>query len=240
MSSARLRLPLLDPEHPVFPAPEQALDHPNGLLAAGGNLAVATLLDAYRNGIFPWFEAGQPLLWWSPDPRTVLYPGQIHVSRSMARLLRRGGYTITTDRVFADVIRGCAAPREGATGTWIVPEMIAAYQRLHAAGHAHSVECWMAGDLVGGLYGVAVGGVFCGESMFSRRANASKLALIHLARGLAAAGFALIDCQIDSPHLSSLGAIALPRASFLAELRATLARPWPTWPATRISAMVEQ
>ena len=238
MSGAAVRLPFLDAERPVFPAPDRALREPNGLLAAGGNLRVATLLDAYRHGIFPWFEAGQPPLWWSPDPRAVLDPDRIHVSGSMARLLRRAGYAITTDGAFAAVIRGCATPRAGAAGTWIVPEMIAAYQELHAAGHAHSVECWIDGDLAGGLYGVAVGTVFCGESMFSARPNASKLALIHLARGLNAAGFTLIDCQVGNPHLDSLGATTLPRAAFLEHLRAGLERHPPAWPAARISAMV--
>ncbi len=233
-----MRLPFLDEDHPVFPPPDRALREPNGLLAAGGNLRVATLLDAYRHGIFPWFEAGQPPLWWSPDPRAVLYPERLHVSRTMARLLRRGGYAITTDRAFAAVLRGCAAPRTGATGTWIVPEMIAAYQALHAAGHAHSIECWIDGALAGGLYGVAVGRVFCGESMFSARPNASKLALIHLARGLNAGGFRLIDCQVENPHLASLGATTLPRAAFLAQLHDGLARPPPAWPAALISAKV--
>jgi len=235
-----MRLPFLDADHPVFPPPERALREPNGLLAAGGNLRVATLLDAYRQGIFPWFETGQPPLWWSPDPRTVLYPDQVHVSRTMARLLRRGGYAITTDQAFAAVIRGCAAPRAGAAGTWIVPEMIAAYQSLHAAGHTHSVECWVDGELAGGIYGVAVGTVFCGESMFSARPNASKLALIHLARGLSAAGFELIDCQVGNPHLATLGATTLPRAIFLERLRTGLRYPPPAWPAALISAMVRE
>lgn len=234
-----MRLPFLDAERPAFPAPERALREPNGLLAAGGNLRVATLLDAYRRGIFPWFEAGQPPLWWSPDPRAVIFPDRIHVSRTMVRLLRRGAYRITSDRDFAAVVQGCAAPRKGAPGTWILTEMIAAYRALHAAGHAHSVECWIDDELAGGLYGVAVGRVFCGESMFSIRPNASKLALIHLARALAAGGFTLIDCQVGNPHLGSLGATAIPRAAFLEYLRDGLGQPPPAWPSAKISAMVE-
>lgn len=234
-----MRLPFMNEARPVFPAPEQALREPNGLLAAGGNLQVETLLDAYRHGIFPWFEAGQPLLWWSPDPRAVLCPDELHVSRSMARRLRRGGYAITTDQAFGAVIRGCAAPRAGSAGTWIVPEMIAAYQALHDAGHAHSIECWIDGKLAGGLYGVVVGTVFCGESMFSARSDASKLVLIHLARGLHAGGFGLIDCQVGNPHLASLGASTLPRSIFLAQLRAGLDCAPPAWPDALISAMVK-
>ncbi|MGB5096667.1 MAG: leucyl/phenylalanyl-tRNA--protein transferase [Porticoccaceae bacterium] len=232
-----MRLPFLDPDRPVFPAPERAARSPNGLLAAGGNLTVATLRDAYQHGIFPWFEPGQPPLWWSPDPRAVFFPDQVHVSRTMARLLRRGRYRITSDQCFGAVIRRCTAPRGGQIGTWIVPEMIAAYEALHAAGDAHSVECWIDGELAGGLYGVAVGSVFCGESMFSVRANASKLALIHLARGLSAGGFTLIDCQIGNPHLASMGAMDIPRTAFLTHLVAARERLL-RWPAGAISAMV--
>lgn len=232
-----MRLPLLDPDLPVFPPPEHAAHAPNGLLAAGGNLAVATLRDAYRRGIFPWFEAGQPPLWWSPDPRAIIFPDQIHSSRTMARLLRRGRYRITSDQCFGAVIRRCTAPRGGQAGTWILPEMIAAYEGLHAAGDAHSVECWIDGELAGGLYGVVVGSVFCGESMFSVRANASKLALIHLARGLSAGGFTLIDCQVGNPHLASMGATEIPRTAFLEHLAQAREQTRP-WPARAISAMV--
>ncbi len=232
-----MRLPLLDPDLPVFPPPERAARAPNGLLAAGGNLTVATLRDAYRRGIFPWFEAGQPPLWWSPDPRAVIFPDQIHISRTMARELRRDRYRITSDQCFGAVIRRCTAPRGGQAGTWILPEMIAAYEALHAAGDAHSVECWIDGELAGGLYGVAVGSIFCGESMFSGQANASKLALIHLARGLSAGGFTLIDCQVGNPHLESMGATEIPRAAFLAHL-AQAREPILPWPASAISAMV--
>lgn len=232
-----MRLPLLDPDRPVFPPPERAARDPNGLLAAGGNLAVATLRDAYRRGIFPWYEAGQPILWWSPDPRAVIFPDRVHVSRSLARELRRGRHRITCDQRFDAVIRACSAPRRTQTGTWILPEMIAAYTALHAAGDAHSVECWMDGELVGGLYGVAVGSVFCGESMFSARPDASKLALVHLARGLAAGGFTLIDCQVGNPHLDSLGAAEVPRRVFLAHL-AQAREQTLSWPGAAISAMV--
>lgn len=234
-----MRLPVLDPLRPVFPPPDRAARKPSGLLAVGGNLRVDTLLAAYRQGIFPWFEAGQPPLWWSPNPRAVISPERIHLSRSMARLCRRGGYRITSDQAFAAVLRGCAAPRRGNAGTWLVPEMIAAYQALHAAGHAHSVECWVDGELAGGLYGVAVGSVFSGESMFSLRPNASKLALIQLGRSLAGAGFALIDCQIANPHLTSMGAFDIPRAEFLAALRRGLQGPSPAWPKATLSGMVE-
>lgn len=232
-----MRLPLLDPDRPVFPPPERAARVPNGLLAAGGNLAVATLRDAYRSGIFPWYEAGQPILWWSPDPRAVIFPDRVHVSRSLARELRRARYRITCDQSFGGVARACAAPRRGQAGTWILPEMIAAYEALHRAGDAHSVECWMDGELAGGLYGVAVGSVFCGESMFSARPNASKLVLVHLARGLAAGGFTLIDCQVGNPHLASLGAVELPRRAFLAHL-AQAREQTLSWPGATISAMV--
>ncbi len=233
-----MRLPILDPLTPVFPDPETATDDPNGLLAIGGNLSVETLLKAYHQGIFPWFESGQPLLWWSPDPRAVLYPEHIQISRSMARLLRRAEYRITTDRAFGAVIRGCAAPRTTGAGTWIIPEMIAAYENLHRAGHAHSVECWIDDTLAGGLYGISVGAVFCGESMFSLRPNASKLALIHLARGLANGGYHLLDCQIANAHLTTMGARSLPRTTFLQVLRKAQLSPPPAWPDMAISGMV--
>lgn len=228
-----MRLPFLDPHQPRFPDPESALADPNGLLAAGGNLAPATLLDAYRNGIFPWYSAGQPILWWSPDPRTVLRPDDLHVSRSLAKVLRRGGYEIRVDSAFNQVVEACAAPRGAGDGTWITPAMIAAYGRLHQLGHAHSVEYWLDGRLAGGLYGVVVNGVFCGESMFSRVANASKLVLVHLLHGLTSAGFALLDCQVDSAHLTSLGARPMARRQFINLLRTTGAR---NWPASDISS----
>ncbi len=211
-------LPYLDESHPVFPPPETALREPDGLLAAGGNLRVETLLDAYRRGIFPWYEQGQPLLWWSPATRALLRPGDEHVGRTMAKSLARGSFQITTDRVFGEVIEACAAPRQRASGTWITPAMVAAYQRLHRAGFAHSLECWRDSKLVGGLYGIQVGGLFCGESMFSLEPNASKTAFIALSRTLARHGFSMIDCQIPNPHLASLGVQAVSREEFLAVL----------------------
>lgn len=211
------------PEDPpeAFPDVTQALSDPDGLLAVGGDLSPQRLLFAYRHGIFPWYHADQPILWWSPDPRAVLFPPQIHVSRSLSRLIARGGYTTSLDSAFAAVMAACAAPRpqqpEG--GTWISSAMQAAYARLHRLGHAHSVEIWMDGELAGGLYGIALGRVFFGESMFSRRTDASKLALVHLARQLEAWGYALIDCQVNSAHLRTLGSRLIPRREFLGALR---------------------
>jgi leucyl/phenylalanyl-tRNA--protein transferase len=201
-----------------FPAVESAMREPNGLLATGGDLSVELLLDAYRHGIFPWFNPGEPILWWSPDPRMVLVPDEIRVTRSLARRIRNGGFEVRVDTAFADVMRACAGPRDGADGTWISPAMIAAYIRLHQAGYAHSVETWHAGKLVGGLYGVAIGRMFYGESMFSHMADASKVALVRLARQLQRWEFGLIDCQMETPHLASLGARTLPRAAFTTRL----------------------
>jgi len=209
-----MRLPVwLEPHSPpeAFPRVEQALDEPNGLLAVGGDLKPERLLAAYRRGIFPWYSRGQPILWWSPDPRTVLFPDALHVSRSLRKRLRQGRYALSVDTAFAQVIKGCAAPRARQPGTWITPEMELAYCRLHALGRARSIECWAAGELVGGLYGVALGRVFFGESMFSRRSDASKVALAHLCT----LGYALIDCQLPSAHLARLGAVTLPRRRFL-------------------------
>lgn len=211
-------LPFLDPLHPVFPHPETALTDPDGLLAVGGNLHTDTLVDAYRNGIFPWYEEGQPILWWSPASRAVLVPGAEHTGRTMAKVLARGTFQITTDCAFEHVVTACAGSRRGASGTWITAAMIDAYGRLHRDGVAHSLECWQNGELVGGLYGLQIGALFCGESMFSRVANASKVAFIVLSRTLARHGFALIDCQIPNPHLTSLGVTTLPRCEFLHQL----------------------
>ncbi|MCA1926321.1 MAG: leucyl/phenylalanyl-tRNA--protein transferase [Thiobacillus sp.] len=202
----------------LFPPVDQALAEPNGLLARGGDLAVATLLDAYRHGIFPWFNPGEPILWWSPDPRMVLVPGELRVTRSLAKRLRNGGFELRVDTAFAEVMRACAAPRANAAGTWISAAMIAAYTRLFEAGFAHSVETWRQGVLVGGLYGVAIGRMFYGESMFSREPDASKVALVRLARQLARWEFGLIDCQMATPHLASLGARTLRRADFIERL----------------------
>lgn len=207
-------LPWLDPEHPAFPAPETALRDPNGLLAAGGALSPDWLTLAYRHGIFPWFEEDQPILWWSPDPRLVLFPQHLHLSRSLRKLIRKNPYVLTMDRDFSSVVDACAGPRQGAGGTWITDHMRDAYQTLHVRGLAHSVEVWDGNRLVGGLYGVALGKVFFGESMFSRQSNTSKLALAWLVSQLRAWGFALIDCQVSSPHLRSLGAEEISRARF--------------------------
>jgi len=201
-----------------FPPVETALKDPNGLLAMGGDLSLERLLDAYQHGIYPWFNPGEPILWWSPDPRMVLVPDEIRVTRSLAKRIRNGGFEVRVDTVFADVMRACAAPREDAAGTWISPDMVAAYSRLHLAGYAHSVETWHKGELVGGLYGVAIGRMFYGESMFSRMADASKVALVRLAQQLQQWGFGLIDCQMETEHLASLGAHTVPRSVFTAQL----------------------
>lgn len=211
-------LPLLDEEAPRFPPPERALTEPDGLLAVGGRLDVTTLLAAYRRGIFPWYEAGQPILWWSPAERAVLTPGEAHISRSMRKLMTRGEFRVTTNRAFGTVIHACAAPRAGARGTWITPDMKKGYCALHRRGHAHSLEVWRDGLLAGGLYGVQIGAAFCGESMFSRVSNASKLVFIALSTALARRGFHMIDCQIPNPHLNSLGVTAIPRRVFLERL----------------------
>jgi len=201
-----------------FPPPEQALDDPPGLLAAGGDLSPARLLAAYRRGIFPWYSPGQPVLWWSPDPRAVLFPEEFKVSRSLAKTLRNGGFTVSTNEDFAGVIDGCAAPRPHSQGTWITSEMRMAYLELHRRGHAHSIETRLGGELVGGLYGVRLGGVFFGESMFSRARDASKVALAHLVAMCRRNSIAVIDCQLPSRHLASLGARDIPRQQFLALL----------------------
>jgi leucyl/phenylalanyl-tRNA--protein transferase len=206
-----------------FPPVETALREPNGLLAMGGDLSVECLLDAYRHGIFPWFNPGEPIFWWSPDPRMVLVPDEVRVTRSLAKRIRNAGFEVRVDTAFADVMRACAAPRqskpgEDAAGTWISSAMVAAYTRLHQAGYAHSVETWHDGALVGGLYGVAIGRMFYGESMFSREPDASKVALVRLARQLQQWQFGLIDCQMETAHLASLGAHTVPRAAFTARL----------------------
>ena len=207
-----------------FPPVEYATAE--GLLAVGGDLSSERLLEAYRHGIFPWYSAGQPILWWSPDPRAVLYPERLKIRRSLKQTLRRGHFCVRFDTAFRDVMLACAAPRDQypGGGTWITDEMIEAYRHLHELGFAHSVETWHDERLVGGLYGVALGGVFFGESMFSRATDASKVALVALAERLRTWGFALIDCQVPSAHLSSLGAEEIPRARFLAELARGLMR----------------
>jgi leucyl/phenylalanyl-tRNA--protein transferase len=202
-----------------FPPPSRALREPNGLLAAGGDLAVPRLLDAYRQGIFPWYSEGEPVLWWSPDPRMVLIPGRLAVSRSLRKRLRRRDYEVRTDTCFRDVMLACAEPRPGQGGTWISREMMEAYVALHQAGYAHSVESWADGALAGGLYGVSIGRVFFGESMFTRRSDASKVALVRLVRQLERWSFGMIDCQMSTPHLQSLGAQEIARPRFMRALQ---------------------
>ena len=248
-------IPWLTDDTP-FPSVERALRSPNGLLAAGGDLSVPRLLAAYRSGIFPWFNPGEPILWWCPDPRMVLIPGDLRVSRSLAKMLRNGRFEVRCDTVFEQVMHGCAAPRtknrvghpggcdtllakpadcgngrptappapEGSAspcqgGTWIGEDMVKAYCTLHQQGYAHSVETWLDGKLVGGLYGISIGRMFYGESMFSDVSNASKIALAHLARQLERWGFGMIDCQMSTPHLASLGAREIPRSEFIARLQ---------------------
>jgi leucyl/phenylalanyl-tRNA---protein transferase len=215
-----------------FPPLEQALDEPEGLLAAGGDLSPARLLAAYRRGIFPWYSAGQPVLWWSPNPREVLLPAEFRCSRSLAKTLRNRGFEVTFDRDFADVVSACATRREHSTGTWITPEMHAAYCDLHTRGRAHSVEVRLQGALVGGLYGVLMGRVFFGESMFSRERDASKVALAWLVKRALVAGLQLIDCQLPTPHLRSLGSKPISRREFSALVcEATAADDVPLFPA---------
>jgi leucyl/phenylalanyl-tRNA---protein transferase len=201
-----------------FPPVERALAQPNGLLAAGADLSVARLIGAYERGIFPWYSDGQPVLWWSPDPRMVLFPDELGIPRSLRKRLARRDYEVTADTAFEDVIRGCAAPRRGHDGTWITDDMMAAYARLHRAGYAHSVETWIGGRLAGGLYGVALGRMYYGESMFTRVPDASKIALVHLVRQLERLGFGMIDCQMATAHLARFGAREIPRAGFVRKL----------------------
>ncbi len=202
-----------------FPPVALALSQPNGLLAAGGDLSPERLLEAYRQGIFPWFNEDDPILWWSPNPRMVLLPREFKISASLRKILRKGAFEVRFDSAFEQVMRACAAPREGQSGTWILEDMIAAYCELHRRGYAHSVETWMGGELVGGLYGMALGKMFYGESMFSRRANASKIAISHLCQQLELWDFGMIDCQMNTPHLASLGAREIPRDVFIHRLQ---------------------
>jgi leucyl/phenylalanyl-tRNA--protein transferase len=199
-----------------FPPVERALKNPNGLLAAGGELSVERLLDAYRRGVFPWYSGGEPVLWWSPDPRMVLYCEELKVSRSLAKNVRNKGYEVRIDTDFAAVLAGCSERPQ----TWLGNDMKKAYLRLHRSGYAHSFETWHEGELVGGLYGVAIGRMFYGESMFSRATDASKVALVALVAELRSRGFPLIDCQMHTPLLASLGAREIPRRSFLREMTA--------------------
>jgi leucyl/phenylalanyl-tRNA--protein transferase len=217
-----------------FPPLEQALDEPAGLLAAGGDLSMTRLLAAYRRGIFPWYSPGQPVLWWSPDPRAVLFPGEFRCTRSLAKTLRNGGFEVAFDRDFRGVIAACAAPRPQSLGTWITAEMLNAYVELHRRGYAHSVETYRGSQLVGGLYGVRLGGVFFGESMFSRERDASKVALARLVDACVAGGIAVIDCQMASAHLESLGSRRIARSLFQGLLREHVSLaplPFPATPA---------
>ena len=197
-----------------FPPIERALDEPNGLLAAGGDLSPVRLLSAYRQCIFPWYSDGQPILWWSPDPRMVLFVDELKVPRSLRRAVGKRHFEIRVDTAFDAVIEACAAPRAGQRGTWIIADMVAAYTRLHRLGYAHSVEAWAGDTLAGGLYGVSIGRMFFGESMFARETDASKVALVHLVRMLKGRGMPMIDCQQDTAHLARLGARPIPRNEF--------------------------
>jgi leucyl/phenylalanyl-tRNA--protein transferase len=222
-------VPWLGPRDP-FPAVERALREPNGLLAVGRSLTTATLLEAYASGIFPWFNEGEPILWWSPDPRMILLPDELHVSHRLARRMRQPDFTVTLDTAFPAVMRACAEPREGQDGTWITRSMLQAYTALHAAGAAHSVETWMDGQLAGGLYGVSIGRAFFGESMFTRRTDASKIAFVTLVRRLERWGFQIIDCQLKTAHLATFGAREIPRSEFLARVRKAVLEPPPPVP----------
>lgn len=218
----------------TFPPVDDALREPDGLLAAGGDLSTARILAAYRQAIFPWYDNGQPLLWWSPDPRCVFRPGDLHVSRRLRRDLLRSRCELRINSAFAEVIEACAGPRRHGQGTWITNDMRAAYVRLHAEGWAHSVEVWEDDELVGGLYGLAIGRVLFGESMFSRQSNASKMALLLVDRLLSSGVLGILDCQVQSSHLLSLGAITIPRAEFVERINALCDPPEPFagWPMT--------
>jgi leucyl/phenylalanyl-tRNA--protein transferase len=222
-----------------FPPLELALREPNGLLCAGGELTSQRIVRAYIDGIFPWYSPGDPVLWWSPDPRMVLFPGEFRISRSLRKSLRKGNYRVCLDTRFEAVIEACAETfRPGQAGTWIVPEIRAAYVRLHELGYAHSVETWIDGRLAGGLYGLAIGKMFYGESMFAHVTDASKIAIAHLARFLDELGFGMIDCQMSTTHLASLGAREIPRDEFIRRLQALIVIPplcgrWPADMAAR-------
>ena len=215
------QLPWLEDTGGIFPPASEAFDEPNGLLCAGGQLEPEVLLSAYSQGIFPWFDDDQPILWWSPNPRMIIEIDSFKASRSVRKLIRRGEFSFSLDTAFEQVIEDCAAPRRDDNGTWITHEMRHAYLRLHHLGFAHSVEVWQESELVGGLYGVAIGSQFFGESMFSKASNASKAALTILVEQLSRWGFALIDCQVANPHLESLGAIEIQRSDFLARIAVT-------------------
>lgn len=215
-----IELPWLDPEQtPHFPSVGTALADPPGLLAFGGQLNAQWLLSAYRSGIFPWFNPGEPILWWSPDPRMVILPTEFKVRRSLRKTLRKQRFEVTFDQDFKAVLEGCASARSYTEDTWLTPDMRRAYLELHQAGYAHSAEAWLDGELVGGLYGVAIGRIFCGESMFTRTTDASKVAFVHLVEQLKAWQFELIDCQVHTDYLASFGAKEIERATFLDYLK---------------------
>jgi len=221
-----IRIPFLDPLRPdEFPPVDEALREPDGLLAGGGDLEPERLLAAYRRGIFPWYSRGQPILWWSPDPRTVFATDRMHVPHRLERWLKTCDWTLRADTAFETVVRACAAPRAKQRGTWIDARMRDAYLRLHALGHAHSVEAWDGETLVGGIYGVAIGRMFFGESMFSAEPNGSKVALLALAHALRNWDFPLLDAQVASPHLFTLGAVEIDRGAFCARVAELTARP---------------
>jgi len=215
-------IPILapDPESP-FPPTEQALENPPGLLAIGGDLSPARLLNAYRHGIFPWYSEGEPILWWSPAPRCILYPEKVHISRRLRRRFNQGHYTLTADKAFSRVIRACAEPRPDQPETWITADMVDAYIRLNRLGVAHSVEIWLDGGVVGGIYGLALGRLFFGESMFSKHTDASKIVLVTLCHQLREWGFTMLDCQVSNPHLLSMGAENISREEFNSHLEGT-------------------
>ena len=223
MTEPMLPIPWLAPDDETtpLPDPETALSEPNGLLAIGASLSPRRLEAAYRAGVFPWFSPGEPILWWSPDPRAIITPAGLHISRSLRRALRRADYTVSLDRAFDAVVAGCAEPRPDQAGTWITRDMRAAYSRLHVHGLAHSIEVWRDAALIGGLYGVSLGGAFFGESMFSRASNASKIAMVWLIRQLQAWGFDFLDCQMPTGHLRRMGAETIPRKRFLLALAAS-------------------
>lgn len=232
------RITWLGPDDPAdaFPPVEAALNEPDGLLAAGGDLSSERLLYAYRNGIFPWYDDGQPLLWWSPDPRCVLRPGEFHLSRRSRRYVRRSADVLRYNTAFGDVIRACAGPRRSQQGTWITSDMIRAYEQLHAEGWAHSVEVWRDDRLVGGLYGIVIGRVFFGESMWSAEPNTSKSALLSIARSMDNGDIGLLDCQVLSSHLVGLGAAVIPRSEFLRIMKPLCGplQPFTKWPSDPI------
>jgi leucyl/phenylalanyl-tRNA--protein transferase len=212
-----MSLTLLDTDLPVFPNPDQAATDPDGLLAVGGNLQPETLLTAYNQGIFPWYNQNDPIMWWSPSERCVIQPQRLHISRSLKKYMARGKFAISRNSAFVEVIKACAN-RENGDETWITSDMIEAYTKLHQLGHAHSLEVWDGDSLIGGIYGLEIGRIFCGESMFSRAKNGSKIALVYLCQHMINRGFKLLDCQLVNPHLMSMGAESIPRNTFLSML----------------------